>query len=129
MHQPLVRGSAGLLLKAACEGPQRHGCSIRQIFDPKSFMQVGLGPLQNWSQASSHATPNWIAHVLRLSAVAMRWHDQPPRNFIGGFGAVVKTDDVQTEINACGASGRGQNTALIYVEHVGLNSNLRITLA
>ena len=55
---------------------------------------------------------------LRLPAVAMRRHHQPPRHAVGGRRSPVAADEMQAQVDAGGAPGRRQQVALVDVEHV-----------
>ena len=63
---------------------------------------------------------------LRLSAVAMRRHDQTSRNLIGDAWAVVASHEMQTQIESRRAAGRREDLARIDVQHIRIDAQLRI---
>ena len=63
---------------------------------------------------------------LRLAAVAMRRHDDPPCDRVGHLGAVVASHEVQAEIDARRNAGRGQDVALVDVEDLGIDGDRRV---
>ncbi|OWK24388.1 hypothetical protein AJ87_21995 [Rhizobium yanglingense] len=66
------------------------------------------------------------ADELRLPAFAMRRKHQTARHTVCGFCAKITAHDVQAEINA-GRTARGrQDTALVHVENVRIEGDLRI---
>src|ERR1700738_3841944 len=66
-----------------------------------------LRPLQERREPAGRPAADGVLDVLRLTAVAVRWHDQPAGHAVGDFGAIIAPDDVQAKVYARGAARRG----------------------
>ena len=82
--------------------------------------------------AASTNTPEQIE--LTLAALAMRRQHEPPRYVVGDRRTVVATHDVEAEIQARGAAGRGQprlllDLTLVDIEHVAESNAILFYLA
>src|ERR1700733_15288296 len=84
-----------------------------------------LRPLQERREPSGRPAADGVLDVLRLTAVAVRRHDQPAGHAVGDFGPIIAPDDVQAKVYARGAARRSQNAAFIHVQNAGLDANLR----
>ncbi len=62
-----------------------------------------------------------------MAAVAVRRNDESARHMIGDRGAKVAAHEVQAQIQSRGAAGGGENVPFIHIQHIGIDSNLRIT--
>ena len=125
MGEPLVRRGSGLLAELARESARRHRRVAGQILHAQSLAQMRLRPLQERREPSSRPAVDGVLDVLRLTAVAVRRHDQPAGHAVGDFGAIIAPDDVQAKVYARGAARRSQNAAFIHVQNAGVDANLR----
>ena len=125
MGEPLVRRGSGLLAEPARESARRHRRMAGQILYAQSLAQMRLRPLQERREPPGRPAVDGVLDVLRLTAVAVRRHDQPAGHAVGDFSAIIAPDDVQTKVYARGAARRSQNAAFIHVQNAGVDANLR----
>ena len=65
---------------------------------------------------------------LRLAAVALRRHDHAPRDAVGHLGAELLPQQVQARVEPRGGAGARDDAAVLHVEHVGVDVDLRVHL-
>jgi hypothetical protein len=65
-------------------------------------------------------------HVLGLAALPVGWHHHAAGDGVGDLGSEVEADDMQTQVDARRRAGRGHDIAVVDIEHVGVDIDLRI---
>lgn len=66
-----------------------------------------------------------LRNKLRLPALAVRRDDHPAGNLIGDDAAKALADDIQTAVERGGGTCRGDHIAVVHVERVDVQSNVR----
>jgi hypothetical protein len=124
-QDPLVRGRAGDGHELAGEGARAHGRPSRQVVHGHRLVQVLLQPGHRVvQQAVGHR--HGLVDVLGLAAVALRRHHQVAGQPGGDLAAVVAPHHVQAQVEAGRAARRGEQVAVVDVQHVGVDADVRV---
>ncbi|MCY1527086.1 hypothetical protein D9M68_621400 [compost metagenome] len=67
-----------------------------------------------------------LLDVLRLTALPVRRDDHAPRGAVRGLGAVAHAQQVQAAVDARGRARRSEHVAVVHVQHLGLQHDLRV---
>ena len=107
---------------------ERARCEVRaggELVDADRPGEVGLGPGDDVGERVTALATHIDVNELGLAAVAVRRNDETAGDLVGDVGAVVAPDEVQAEVDACGASGRCEHGAVVDVEDVGVDVDER----
>ena len=66
-----------------------------------------------------------LGNKLRLTALAVRRHNHPPGNLVGDDAAKPLANDIQAAVQRSSGSGRGDDIAVIYVEGIYIQLDVR----
>src|SRR5580692_4769954 len=80
---------------------------------------------QPWVSLLSHG----FVDELRLTTLAVRRDHQVSCNIVGYDCSKILTDNVKAKIDTGSTPGRSQDVFLVYIQHIGLDFDLRIELA
>ena len=120
IQKPLGRGHAGGLAEAAQEGAFAHAGAPGQVRDAMLLMQMLAHMIEQGAEAITFMAGRHAAlDKLRLTAIPVRRHDKAARHGIGGGWTEIPTDQVQAQVDAGGAAGRGQDLTLVDIKHIG----------
>jgi hypothetical protein len=75
-----------------------------------------------WVSLFSHG----LVDELRLTALAVRRDHQVSCNVIGYDCSKILTNDVKAKIDTGSSPGRSQDVFFVYIQHIGLDADLRI---
>ena len=126
-QQPLVGRRTGARGEPPGERPPAHRRPSGQIGHADRFVEVLLCPGDGvGEQVRRVELRHRRVDVLGLTSVAVRRDDQVAGHPGGGHGPVVAADQVQAEVDGGRAARRGQDVAVVDVEHVGVDGEGRI---
>ena len=126
---PVVRRRAGLGLEAAGERPRRHQrLRGRQGLDAQVLVQVAGHPLQQRLQRVGRRHRDRRLDELCLAAVTVRRDDHPAGDRRGHAAPNSLPDDVQAGVEARRRAGRGDDRAVVEVQHVAADLRAREAL-
>lgn len=86
-------------------------------------------PVQGPGAHGGHPVParrQGTLQELRLASLAVRRHDQTPRDPDCGLGAVVGAYEVEAEVDARRESGAGRDSSVIDVQQVRIHVDRRV---
>ncbi len=125
-EQPAQDGQAGLGGEAAREGALRDVGVGGEAAHRQRLVQALECPGARRRQRAARLRGDRPVDVLGLAAVAMRRDDDAAGDPVGQRGAVVAAQDVQAEIDPRGDARRGEDVALVDVEHPRLDADARM---
>jgi hypothetical protein len=80
--------------------------------------------MKKWRKVPTRRIEHGSLYELRLSAVAVGWNYETPRDLIRDFRTKVASDNMQAQVYPRRTASRRQNRTCIDVEHVRLNMDL-----
>ncbi len=125
--EPLAGRRPERLPEAALEGPEAHAGPAREVADVQLLVEMAGEPVEQCRQpAVPGRARDGRCDELLLAAVPVRREHQPPGDIVRDGRAVVLADDVQAEIEAGGAAGRGEHRAFVHIEDIGVHTDIGI---
>ena len=98
-----------------------------QVADGHGLVQVLLQPGDGvGEQVGAVEVGQGRVDVLGLAALAVRRDDQIPGDLGGDLGAVVALHHMQAQVDAGRAARRGEDVAVVGVQHPGVDRDLRV---
>jgi hypothetical protein len=125
--EPGVRALPGLRAEAAGEGAHTHRRVRGQALQRQRLVQAVQGEGAGGGGAGFRCLRDdgrGLAE-LRLAAVPPWGHDVAPRHPVRHLDAVVAPHDVQQQVDPGGVAGGGEHVAVVDVEHVRVEADLR----
>lgn len=117
-RDPLAGRDARRLLESALETAQAHARPFGQHRKRQVVANILAHPVEERAQPFLLVIPCHRAdNELRLSAFAMRRHDQAARDTVGRVRPEIPSHDMQAEIDAGRTAGRRQNAAVVDIKH------------
>jgi hypothetical protein len=126
LHHPFTGRHPGCILKTADEGAPAHPRLGGKARDRQFAIEMALRPGKYGGESIAFDRGNRLPDVLRLTTFAMRRDDQAPRHMVGDLRAVVAPHDVQAKVEPRRAAGRGQDIAVVDIEHIRIDLRPRI---
>ena len=111
------------------ERARRHVRAPRKVLHGQGRAQPADRPFHDRGETRGRSGRDRLADVLRLPTLPMRRHHHAPGHLVRDLGAVVAADEVEAEVDAGRAPRRGEDVALVDVEHVRLHADARVARA
>ncbi len=124
--EPGCRRGPRLGAEAPREGPRRHEGLARELVDGEILAEVAEHPLGHGGERVALALDDRRFDVLRLAAVALRWHDHASGDDVRGRRPELLAHDVQRRIDSgCRPCAR-HDPPVLDEEHVGVHLGARV---
>ncbi|KAH0442949.1 hypothetical protein KCU90_g1519, partial [Aureobasidium melanogenum] len=126
-QQPRADGCAGGEPEAPRKGATAHQGALGERVERMRRIEISAHPIEQAGQAvAAHIRRHGLVDELSLTALPVRWHDQPARDVVRHLRAAHLAQHVQTAIEPGSRAGRGQHVAIVHIQHVGIEPHARI---
>lgn len=127
LDEPLKRSRSGLFPKSSIERPDAHARMLRDVLEREFSLEMLVQPLEERAERGAVRSGGLVHDELGLAALPFQRHHGGARGLERDGRSVVETNHVQAEVEGCGSTGRGEELALVHVEHVGVHPDAGMT--
>ncbi len=122
MNQPFHGRHAQQVLKSATQGSGAHRSLFRDGLKGVWFFQVGVQPVEQWGEFRNSLSIS--TNKLGLAAFPGQRHDRTTCSVSRNRCAVIASNEMKTQVDACCCTSRGAREALVDVQHIGVNGDV-----